>query len=99
MRSRILMLVSVVFLLCLGCAAAAYVWWQAGIATALPHVPSINPYAVLVDSTPVTVTVAPGGERVEWRTTADDVRINPALWRRMHLANRNTGRAAPTRSA
>lgn len=86
-RFRVVAL-AVVLVLSLVCATVtAYIWLHRSLATTLPAVPSINPYAALVDSTPVTVMIAAGGEHVEWRTTADDVRNNPALWRRMHLAN------------
>lgn len=69
--------------------AAAYVWLRHTLATSLPVVATVDVYSVFVDSTPVIVTIAAGGERVEWHTTADDVRSNTALWRRMHLANWN----------
>jgi hypothetical protein len=88
MRFRVLTVLGMLLLL-LGSAAAGYVWVQRRIATTLPSVPSIDPYTLFVDDTPVTVTIAAGGERVEWRATADDVRTSPALWRRMHLAQWN----------
>jgi hypothetical protein len=89
MRSRILLFVGVA-LVFVGSATAAHVWVQNRSPITHPQAMSINPYTVLVDATPVTVTIAAGSDRVEWHTTADDVRLNPALWRRMHLANWNT---------
>jgi hypothetical protein len=65
-------------------------WVEERTATDLPSVPSISPYLVLVDSTPITVTIAAGGPTVEWHTTVNDIRHNQALWRQMHLANWNT---------
>ena len=59
-------------------------------ATALPRVASIDPYNVLVDATPITVTVAAGGSNPPWLTTVDEVRHSDALWRQMHLADWNT---------
>lgn len=78
-------------------AAAAYAGLRQFLATSVPVAAPLDLYSVFVDSTPLTVTIAAGGERVEWRTTADDVRRNQALWRRMHLANWNEVRA-PLRS-
>jgi hypothetical protein len=64
-------------------------WMLDSLVTTLPVVPPINVYRTFVDSTPVVVTIAVGGERVESRTTAADVRTSVAVWRRMHLANWN----------
>lgn len=79
---------AIVLLLSVAWATAAYVWLRFRD-TLLPDVAAIDPYAVMVDSTPMTVSIFAGGERAEWRTTADDVRHNAALWRRMHLVNWN----------
>ena len=70
-------------------AAAGYAGLRHWLARSLPVTEPLDLYSVFVDSTPQTVTIAAGGQRVEWRTTADDVRRNQALWRRMHLANWN----------
>lgn len=69
--------------------AAAYRWLDDALTTTLPVVAPIDPYTVFVDRTPVTVTIAAGGEHVEWRTTVDDVRGSVGLWRRMHLEHWN----------
>jgi len=70
-------------------APAAYMWWLHTSHAAAPRLPSIDPYAGWVDKTPVTLTFPAAGESVEWRTTADDLRTNPMLWRLMHLADWN----------
>jgi hypothetical protein len=64
-------------------------WVREQTAITYPPVPSPDVYAVLVDTRPVTVTVQTGGPAVEWQTTVDDLLRNPALWRRMHLADWN----------
>jgi hypothetical protein len=72
----------------LGSATAAG-WLIDRATTTLPFVAAIDPYSALVDATPVIVTISTGFGSVEWRATVDDVRNNPALWRRMHLADWN----------
>ncbi len=57
--------------------------------TVPPFVPAIDIFTPLIDATPVTVTFPAGGEQIPWRTTADAVREDLMLWRRMHLANWN----------
>jgi hypothetical protein len=81
---------SAIVLAVVAAAMAGALWVRERTATVLPAVPSLNVYALLVDSTPVTVTVAAGGVYAEWPTTADDLRRSRPLWRQMHLANWNT---------
>lgn len=81
-------IVSIVVLSLAMTAGAA--WLRQRLAITHPIVPPLDIYALLVDSTPVTVTIEAGGQYAEWHTTADDLRHSPAMWRRMHLANWNT---------
>ena len=76
-------------LLSILCAAAMYVSFERSVDASVRPVPSIQPYLALFDASPVTVTLAGHTGRVEWRTTADDVRMNVTLWRHLHLANWN----------
>jgi hypothetical protein len=69
---------------------AALQWYMRHTATTPPTVRSINPYAVVADTTPVTVTIWAGGPVAEWHTTVDDLRDSPVMWRRMRLAHWNT---------
>ena len=57
--------------------------------TDLPHVARVDMARLFVDSTPVTAGWQVGGEHVRFTVTADDVRLNLTLWRRMRLADWN----------
>ena len=65
-------------------------WLDQRLETTLPGVQPIDVYHLFIDDTPVTVTLAVGGEHVDWKTTADELRRNATLWRLMHLADWNT---------
>lgn len=67
-----------------------FLWLRRSLATALPFVPAPDFLSIFFDTTPVTVVFAVDGERVPWHTTADDIRSNLTLWRRMHLAEWNS---------
>lgn len=73
----------------LAASAVAFVWGARLLAVELPALPMIDISTSVIDSTPITVTVAAGGQDAPWPTTVYDVRHSPALWRRMHLANWN----------
>ena len=83
-----LLVVLVVIVIAAG-ATATWMWLSQRIATTLPNVAVIDPYRVLVDATPITVTVAAGAASAPWLTTVADLRGSTALWRQMHLADWN----------
>jgi hypothetical protein len=87
-RRRLAMLLTSLAL-AFGVSAAAYSVTREYLETEPPKVPPMDVYEALVDSTPVVVTFPAGIQQIEWRTTADDIRQNLTLWRRMHLANWN----------
>jgi hypothetical protein len=88
--SRVLVVLSGLLLLAGAGAATGFAWLAERLDTTLPDVRPIDVYSIFIDATPVTVTLAVGGEHVEWRTTADQLRNDAAVWRRMHLADWNT---------
>jgi hypothetical protein len=55
----------------------------------MPVVPAPNLGDLFFDRTPITITFTVAGQPLEWQITADDVRSNLTLWRRMHLAEWN----------
>jgi hypothetical protein len=76
--------------------AIGYEWLQRYLEIQPLRVAPIDVLALYVDASPVTVTFRADGESITWQTTADDVRRNLMLWRRMHLAEWN-GVADPIR--
>ncbi len=77
-----------VLLLCVG-SLAAWSWTDRYLERDLAHVAPIDAFAGYVDDTPVVVTYTAGDQRIDWPTTADDLRRNLMLWRRMRLADWN----------
>jgi hypothetical protein len=63
--------------------------WVRGLETVPPAIQALSAYSVMVDARPVTLTVFAGGEHAVWHATADQVRYDTVLWRRMHLVNWN----------
>lgn len=69
--------------------AGASAWLQAYLRSSPLIPPPINLQAILIDSTPVSVTYSLAGMTFPYRTTADDLRHNLTLWRRMGLSDWN----------
>lgn len=69
--------------------AGGCLWLYQEIDTTTPGIPALDIYTPLRDLTTVKVTVRAGTERIPLYVTADDVRTNVSLWRRMHLAEWN----------
>ena len=70
--------------------AAGVAWLHHRLETTPPVVSAPDLLSIFFDTTPVTVVFNSDGQQVAWRTTADDIRSNLTLWRRMHLAQWNT---------
>jgi Transglycosylase SLT domain len=64
-------------------------WLEDALRPTLPPVPAVDLHAAFVDLAPVTVPTTAGAARPLWSTTADALVRDPALWRRMHLADWN----------
>jgi hypothetical protein len=82
-------LVSLLFLSCAAGTCAARTWLQEHALTWPVSIAPIDLLAAYTDAAPVDITFSAGGERVTVRTTADDLRRNLTLWRRMRLADWN----------
>lgn len=65
-------------------------WLRHSLDTTPPQPAPPDLLGLLFDSTPVTVLYSVNGQRVPWRTTAEDIRSNLTLWRHMHLAEWNS---------
>jgi hypothetical protein len=90
-RLRLVVMLVTATALVLGTAAAAGArWLHERTATSNPYVEPIDVASLFIDATPLTITIEAGGEYVERRTTADELRRSTPLWRTMHLANWNT---------
>ena len=76
--------------------AVGLAWLCRSLEATPPAVPPPDLLNSFFDTTPVTVVFTVEGEKILWSTTADDIRSNLTLWRRMHLAKWNT---YPNRSA
>jgi hypothetical protein len=64
-------------------------WLNRALATVMPTVHAPDLSDIFFDRTPVTISFTIAGQPLEWHTTADDVRSNLTLWRRLHLAEWN----------
>jgi hypothetical protein len=70
-------------------AAAGVAWLNRALQTALPTAPPLDLIDIFFDRTPVVLTFTIAGQPLAMRTTADDVRGNLTLRRRMHIAEWN----------
>ena len=89
MRLRHIRVIAVVLALA-ALLAAGLVWLRRSLETTPPIVPPLDLLGIFFDTAPVTIVFTVGADQVRWQTTADDVRGNLTLWRRLHLAEWNT---------
>ena len=89
MTMRWLVNTAAVLILGIGAAATAYHRVASEFATTAPPITAIDLDPIFFDRSPVLVTYEVGGKHMTQQTTADDVRGNLTLWRRMTLADWN----------
>jgi hypothetical protein len=88
-RRRWMVAIASVVALAIG-GLAAVRWWRAQVDTGPPPIVTrLGVYARIADLTPITITVV-GTQNAAWRTTVDELRRDPTLWRMMHLENWNS---------
>jgi hypothetical protein len=75
--------------LLLAAGAGVHAWLSREYSIVHVPVPAVDPYAGWRDDTDVIVTWQANGTTIRGRTTADDLRDNPELWRRMRLPDWN----------
>jgi len=80
----------VTLLLLSGMVAAAAVWRARYFEVILPTTPRLDISTLFQDTTPVTIPMSRVAAGLEWTVTADDIRLNLTLWRRLHLAEWNS---------
>jgi len=80
----------VTLLLLSGVVAAAAAWRARYLAVILPSTPRLDISTLFHDTTRVTIPMSRVAAGLEWTVTADDLRLNLTLWRRLHLAEWNS---------
>ena len=88
-RGRVLAWITLLALMVIA-GARGHAWLREHLEAPLVEVPTVDLSAALFDLTPLTVSLTAGTERVFFQTTADAIRTDWTLWRRMHLADWNT---------
>lgn len=70
--------------------SGALSWEHTWAPVAWPTVPVVDVAELFVDATPVTITLVVGRDHAPWHVTADELRHNLPLWRRLRLADWNS---------
>lgn len=87
---RLALILAVLSAAAVGTRFAADALHQHYIATTAPSVASIDVAALFLDNTPVPLTITAAWEKIPYVATADAVRSDVTLWRRMHVEDWDT---------